>query len=147
MVIRADGTWWHEGVRITRAPLVRLFSRILRKDDDGYVLVTPAEKVSIIVEDVPFLAVDFDIIGTDWHFRTNVGDIVRIDDTHPIEMRRSETIDQYAPYIRVRGGLDARLERSAYYRMAAQLETSDASDDLLLYSGGAVFTLQAEAAS
>ena len=32
MVIKRDGTWWHEGTRITRDRLVRLFSTILRKD-------------------------------------------------------------------------------------------------------------------
>lgn len=33
------------------AALVRLFSTILRKDPDGYVLVTPVEKAGVKVED------------------------------------------------------------------------------------------------
>ena len=37
----------HEGSPIGRTELVRLFSTVLRKDDDGYVLVTPGEKLSI----------------------------------------------------------------------------------------------------
>ena len=62
--ILADGSWRHEGVRMTRESLVRLFASILRKDDDGATyLVTPAEKVSVKVVDAPFLAVRADREG------------------------------------------------------------------------------------
>ena len=57
IVIQRDGVWMHEGSPIGRAGLVRLFSTVLRKDTDGYVLVTPGEKLSITVEDLPFRAV------------------------------------------------------------------------------------------
>ena len=62
MAIRRDGSWWHEGVRITRAPLIKLFASILRKDEDGHhYLVTPAEKIRIDVECAPFLAIRVDV--------------------------------------------------------------------------------------
>ncbi|MGJ8537432.1 MAG: DUF1285 domain-containing protein, partial [Parasphingopyxis sp.] len=55
--IARDGSWYHEGAAIRRPALVRLFSTILRREPDGsYVLVTPAEKLAIEVEDAPFLA-------------------------------------------------------------------------------------------
>ena len=57
MRIAPNGTWFHQGRLIARPELVRLFSTILRKDEDGFVLVTPAEKLSIAVDDAPFLAV------------------------------------------------------------------------------------------
>src|ERR671917_2927432 len=57
IVIRRDGTWMHEGTPIGRAALVRLFSTVLRKDPDGFHLVTPVEKLKIVVEDAPFIAV------------------------------------------------------------------------------------------
>ena len=42
MEIRADGTWFYMGTPIGRAPLVRLFSTVLRRDEDGKTyLVTP----------------------------------------------------------------------------------------------------------
>jgi hypothetical protein len=59
--IARDGTWYHEGSPVGRKELVRLFSTILRKDPDGFVLVTPAEKMRIVVEDAPFMAVLLDI--------------------------------------------------------------------------------------
>src|ERR1700710_438333 len=55
--IARDGTWFHEGTPVGRKELVRLFSTILRRDPDGFVLVTPGEKMRIVVEDAPFLAV------------------------------------------------------------------------------------------
>src|SRR4051794_19439193 len=63
IVIRRDGTWWHEGAKINREPLVRLFSTVLRKDPDGIWLVTPVEKMKIRVEDAPFVAVRVDRRG------------------------------------------------------------------------------------
>jgi len=51
MEIRRDGSWWYAGSRIGRERLVKLFARILRKDDDGvHYLVTPVEKVVVHVE-------------------------------------------------------------------------------------------------
>lgn len=142
MVIKADGSWWHEGVRITRAPLIRLFSRVLRKDDDGHVLVTPVEKISITVEDAPFLAVDFDETAEGFSFLTNVGDRVLIDAEHPICLRRSNMLGQRAPYILVRGRLEARVDRPAYYRLVAALPEEDGQ--LILNSAGARYALDVE---
>src|SRR6201992_560430 len=51
--IARDGTWFHQGTPVGRKDLVRLFSTILRRDGDDYVLVTPAEKMRIVVEDAP----------------------------------------------------------------------------------------------
>ena len=79
MRIARDGTWFYQGTPIGRAPLVRLFSTILKREGDRYFLVTPVEKVGITVEDAPFVAVDFDRKGDDLIFRTNVGDEVRAD--------------------------------------------------------------------
>jgi len=61
MRIARDGTWFYLGTPIGRAPLVRLFSTILRRDGDDYFLVTPVEKVGITVDDAPFVAIDFNI--------------------------------------------------------------------------------------
>ena len=41
MRIAADGTWHYMGSPISRPALVKLFSTVLRKDPDRYVLVTP----------------------------------------------------------------------------------------------------------
>ena len=84
MEIRADGTWFYLGTPIGRAPLVQLFSTVLRKDADGRTyLVTPVEKVGIRVVDAPFVAVEMNVSGAGEAqvitFRTNVGDTVLFD--------------------------------------------------------------------
>jgi hypothetical protein len=79
IVIKRNGQWFHEGTPIGRDALVRLFSTVLRKDPDGFHLVTPVEKMRITVEDAPFIAVRVDRDGEDLVFQTNVGDEVRAD--------------------------------------------------------------------
>lgn len=142
LVIKVDGSWWHEGAPIARPALIRLFSRVLRKDDDGHVLVTPAEKLSITVEDAPFLAVDAIEEGENLVFLTNVGDRVTLSDEHPVMMKTSPALGQRAPYIRVRGGLEARFDRPLYYRLMTELPEDDGA--LVLQSGGATFRLPVE---
>ncbi len=57
MKIARDGQWYYDNSPIGRKKLVRLFSTILRHDDDGeHYLVTPVEKIRIEVEDAPFIA-------------------------------------------------------------------------------------------
>ena len=139
LTIRADGAWVHEGREITRASLVRLFSRVLRRDGDEYVLVTPAEKITIEVEDAPFLLTDYDREGDVIVGLTNVGDPVRIGPDHPLVMRESAALGLALPYVRVRGRLDARLARAPYYRLVDEAEARDGR--LVIRSGGAAFDL------
>jgi uncharacterized protein len=137
--IARDGTWLHEGQPITRPALVRLFSTVLRRDVDGYVLVTPAEKLAIQVEDAPFVAVRMERTDAGLLFRTNVGDAVLAGPDHPL--RVDSTADGAAPrpYLHVRGGLEARLSRPVFYELA---EVAEARDGVLgVESGGAWFPL------
>jgi hypothetical protein len=120
--IARDGTWFHQGTPIGRRELVRLFSTILRKDPDGYHLVTPAEKMRITVDDVPFLAVLLDAEGRDASqrltFTTNVGDQVVAGPDNPIRVETDPTTDEPAPYVHVRKGLEARISRAVFYQLA-----------------------------
>lgn len=121
MEIRADGSWWHEGRRINRERLVRLFSRILRKDEDGVTyLVTPYEKVIVTVADAPFLAVRVDRTGPPGPdqaltFLTNLGDETIAGAVAPIRVETDPRTGEPAPYVRVRGRLEAKLTRPAFY--------------------------------
>src|SRR5215472_2026681 len=74
MRIAADGTWFYLGSPIGRASIVKLFSSILRKDVDRYVLVTPVERVGITVDDAPFVAVEMEREDGRIGFRTHVED-------------------------------------------------------------------------
>jgi hypothetical protein len=124
--IRRDGSWWQSGVRFSRERLVRLFSTILRRDADGYYLVTPHEKVVVKVEDAPFVGVRVDRHESDGHqvilVTTNVGDVVAVDDAHPVRVETDRQTGEPSTYVRVRGGLEARLARPAWYELVGMAE-------------------------
>ena len=90
MRIAADGRWFHQGGEIRRPAMVRAFSSLLRCDDDGSCwLVTPYERLSIIVEDAPFIAVELRNEGAGQQralaFRLNSDDLVIADSEHALE--------------------------------------------------------------
>lgn len=148
MEIRADGTWWHEGSRINRDRLVKLFSRILRRDEDGTIwLVTPHEKVIVHVEDAPFLAVRVDRIGEagpnqTLAFLTNLDDITLAGPDAPIRIETDPQTGEPAPYVRVRGRLEAKLTRPAFYDLVEMAqEAPDGSGLLGVWSQGTFFPI------
>ncbi|MEM9785902.1 MAG: DUF1285 domain-containing protein [Pseudomonadota bacterium] len=117
MRIARDGTWFYMGTPIGRPELVRLFSTILRKDADEYVLVTPVEKVGITVDDAPFVAVDFNRKGDGLEFETNVGDRMIAGPDHPIRVERDAATGEPSPYVLVRANLEALIDRKSFYRL------------------------------
>jgi len=121
MRIARDGTWFYLGTPIGRAPLVRLFSTILRKDGEEYFLVTPVEMVRIQVDDAPFVAVDFEVLrpGPDQvlRFQTNVGDVTEAGPQTPIRVERDPETGEPAPYVLVRPNLEALIDRKSFYRL------------------------------
>ncbi|MFL5296590.1 MAG: DUF1285 domain-containing protein [Phenylobacterium sp.] len=142
IVIRKDGSWVHEGARISREPLVRLFSTVLRKDSDGIYLVTPVEKMKITVEDAPFLAVRVDRQGEALKFLTNVGDEVEAGPENAIRVEAGED-GEPRPYLHVRRGLEALISRPVFYELVEMAEERPTSDgpELGVESNGAWFPL------
>jgi hypothetical protein len=140
IVIGRDGTWRHEGAIISREALVRLFSTVLRKDPDGYWLVTPVEKMKITVEDAPFVAVRVDRDGDVLKFLTNVGDEVVAGPDNPIRVETGAD-GQPRPYLHVRRGLEALINRPVFYDLVEMAEerATAAGPQLGVASDGAWF--------
>ncbi len=142
--IARDGTWYHEGTSIGRQELVRLFSTVLRRETDGYYLVTPAEKMKITVEDAPFLAVLLRVDGEGRDqklvFTTNVGDETTIGPDHSIRVEIDPATQEPSPYVHVRGGLEAKIARPVFYQLADLAEWR--RDGMLgVWSDGVFFPL------
>lgn len=142
MRIAADGTWFHEGSPIGRMELVRLFSTILRREaDGGFVLVTPGEKLDIEVEDAPFIAVEATSEGEGAArriiFRLNTDDLVAAGPDH---LLRVDTADDGTPrpYLHVRAGLEALVNRAVFYQLA-DLALAEAATPPGLWSDGSFF--------
>jgi hypothetical protein len=141
MRIARDGTWFHQGSPIGRAAMVRLFSTILRREPDGgFVLVTPAEKLDIAVEDAPFVAVELRTEGEGENrslaFRLNTGDLVVAGPEHRLRFEAGPH-----PYVEVRKGLDALVARPVYYELA-EIALSEGAQPPGVWSGGAFFPLE-----
>ncbi|HRO14324.1 MAG TPA: DUF1285 domain-containing protein [Paracoccus sp. (in: a-proteobacteria)] len=138
--IRPDGRWVHEGAPIGRPEMVRMFASVLKREGDRFFLVTPVEKLGIRVLDAPFLAIDAEIGPDAIAFTTNVGDRVMAGPENAI--RIEERDGQPRPYVHVRAGLDALIDRKTFYRLVEAAET-DSRGRLRLRSGGAEFVLEA----
>lgn len=133
--VKSNGEWWHEGSKINREPLIRLFSSVLWREGDDYFLKTPVEKIQIQVDDVPLLVNSIDQVTlnietdsetgiktetkidakTYLRCTTKTGDVVIVDAAHPIFMR--DYNGEARPYIRVRWDLEALIQRSAFYHL------------------------------
>ena len=147
MEIRADGSWYHEGGRIGRRAMVRLFSTILRREPDGgHVLVTPGEKLAIAVEDTPFRAVEMKSEGEGEHrtlvFRLDTDDLVMAGADHPLSF--GGDADNPDPRLHVRGtignGLEARIDRALYYEIV-EMALAEGGEPPVIWSNGARFAL------
>jgi hypothetical protein len=146
MAIRRDGMWTYQNSPIGRKPLVRLFSRVLRRDDDGrFYLVTPVEKVDVAVEDAPFLAVEMDVSGSGREqtlvFRTNVDDVAACGPEHPLRFEVEERSGGLKPYLLVRGRLEALVTRAVYYDLV-ELAVTDEHGRLGVWSSGHFYVME-----
>jgi len=145
MRVSRDGTWWYQGSPIRRERLVRMFSRVLRRDGPEYFLVTPVEKVRLDVEVTPLLAVRMETRRGDNDleiaFQMNTGDIVVADRAHPIRVHG--TGEAPLPVVVVRDGIEALLARSVYYELVEQgeIENIDGRQVLVVKSRGEAFEL------
>lgn len=121
MRIARDGTWFYQGTPIGRFELARLFASILKLEDGKYFLVTPVEKVGITVDDAPFVAVDFTVSGDGSDqvltFETNMSDLSEAGPENAIRVERDPESGEPSPYIHIRAGLEALIDRKSFYRL------------------------------
>jgi hypothetical protein len=145
MRIASDGTWFYMGTPIGRKEMTRLFSSILRRDEDGkYYLVTPVEKIGIQVDDAPLVAVAVNREGEGEDqtltFRTGVGDLVTAGPEFPIRVETNAETGEPRPYVLVRDRLEALINRPVFYELVA-MAVPGSDGGIGLWSGGVYFRL------
>lgn len=144
--IASDGTWYHGGSAIKRDALVKLFAKVLCKEQGQYYLKTPVEKMAITVEDAPLLIVDWRLepefqgsstpllICTD-----NVGREFVVGEQHPLVVHE-DAQGQRVPYLVLPYGVEAKIARSVFYAWAQELvETTPQGFEI--HSGAVSFSL------
>ena len=155
MVIKANGEWWHEGGKISRQSLVDLFATVLWREgtdeNPSYFLKTPVEKIRISVEDVPFLITEVNLIEQNQQtasavieFITSTGDVVPLDDEHPLVM--GEYQGEQRPYIEVRFGMKGLISRNVLMHLIklGELTEEAGNTSLTLHSGGKAYSMTVE---
>lgn len=145
MRIDSEGRWYHNGSEIRRPEMVKLFSTILRRDAGQHFLVTPAEKLSIEIDDAPFVAVEMETTGQGTTariaFRTNVDDFVEADADHRIFVKGKGI--RARPYVIVRDRLESLIARPVYYRLA-ELTVPGPTGKAGVWSNSVFFELEAD---
>ena len=145
--ITRKGEWFHEGSEIKRQPLVKLFSSILKRENDDYFLVTPEEKWRIQVEDVPFFITQLRVEHRDKEqalvFTSATDDLVIADTVHALRVVVDAGSGEPSPYLLLRGGMEGLLSRSVYYQLAdiSEARTVDGVEVFGVSSMGCFFPL------
>ena len=143
MRIDRAGKWYFMNSPIGRDRMVKLFSRVLRKDDEEYFLVTPVEKIKIHVEDKPFVIVDFEVTKSDDQqiisFKTNTEEVFTVNEDHPIRIETNLSTNEPSPYVLVRKNLEGLLSRNVYYALIDRSEEKGGNHGV--YSAGSFFEL------
>lgn len=141
ILINAQGEWYHDGGKIKRDSLVRLFASILRREEDGeYYLVTPKEKWRIEVERHPLLVTDVRAVsgieGDVLEACLNTGKCITIGEQHPLYV--DDSMGGVAA-LHLPHSLTALCTRAAWYRL---IEMADIEEgQAILRSGSYEFKL------
>lgn len=149
MRIARDGRWYHQGGEIRRAALVQLFSRLLRREGEQYFLVTPVEKLSIAVDDAPFVSIDVAVQGEgrqqQVYVTTNLQDTVLVCAQHPLWVELDPLTQEPSPYVSIGDNLAVLLQRSDFYQLVncAEEAVVDGQRALGVWSQGEFYSLGA----
>ena len=147
LVIKRDGTWHYENSPIGRQRLVKLFSTVLKKEDDDYFLVTPVEKLGIKVEDAPFLVIRMAVEETDKGpvnvFTDNCDNTILLTEDNPLWVEQDPKTGEPSPYIVVRKNLHALIHRNVFYQLVelAEERLIDDQKHLGVVSAGQFYSL------
>jgi hypothetical protein len=133
--IAADGTWFYHNTPIGRPALVKLFASILKREGGRYFLVTPVEKCGIVVDEVPFIAVELAVEPADQRhasdaghvlrFRTNVDDWVVCGRDNPLRFEAEPGTGGLKPFVHVRRDLWAKVTRALFYDLVDLAEVRE----------------------
>ena len=152
MRIAADGTWFYQKTPIGRPALVKLFASVLKREGDKYFLVTPVEKVGIVIDDAPFLAVEMKVdeggAGQVLNFRTNVDDWVAAGPGHALRFEPEAVTGGLKPYLHVRRDLWAKVTRALFYDLVERGEEREiAGKTMFGVASAGTFFVMAEASA
>jgi uncharacterized protein len=115
--INTEGEWYYGETQLERCGLIRLFYTVLKKEDNAYFLVTPVEKVQVLVDDVPYSVTQVEKTAQGLECTLNDETILVLGARHFLRIGRN-----HALYITLDGGFEARFLRSAVIQIAEWIQ-------------------------
>jgi hypothetical protein len=89
----------------------------------------------IDVEDAPFLAVELIKTGDGrkqvLSLRTNLDQIITLDERHPIRIDINHNTGEPAPYVALDGSIEAKITRAIYYDLVSSSEKKNKGSQIL----------------
>jgi hypothetical protein len=129
---RRDGNWYSDDERIDNPRIALLFSRSIRRNQDGsYFLQVAEERASIAVEDTPYV-----VKALEGDPQRGFVMVLNDEEREPLDPAALEVGADNVMYARVKGGESrARILRSAYYHLSGCLEGDDHTGFFLKIGG------------
>ena len=145
--IDREGNWYYQEEVMARQAMVKLFSSILRLDDDNcYYLVTPVEKMKITVDVAPFAIIDFRVDEQNDKptlvFIDSVGDEITLNNQEQFQIHTTDN-DEPQPFLMVRRNLKGLINRNVFYRLVniAEERRVNGVEQVGVWSSGLFFEL------
>ncbi|ABV36484.1 protein of unknown function DUF1285 [Shewanella sediminis HAW-EB3] len=116
--ITTQGDWYYRGERLPNK-FARLFSSILHCIDGQYYLITPAEKLRVMVADAALI-----IVGYEQKEHAFLLDSA-LETKHKVENVKAFELNDEGIFLELERGLKAKLGRACYYRFINQFIISE----------------------
>ncbi|RJP20703.1 MAG: DUF1285 domain-containing protein [Candidatus Abyssobacteria bacterium SURF_5] len=130
--IDSEGRWFHGGVEIVRQDILQLFSRNLRRSKGGaYYVRLGRDEAPVVVDDVPFVVVRLEEDASG-----KLGLLLSDGVKERLKIKTLTFSRDNIPFCSVRGNLEAKFSRQAYYQLAAHIEYDEQSETYYVRSGG-----------
>ena len=113
--IDRQGNWFYNDSPIKNYKLTKLFSTVIRKDDDEYFLITPHEKVPLKVELAPYKIIDYTFSDNYIRLSTNFDYDFILNKTNTTRLIKDN--ESSIPIVHVRNNIDGFFDRNTYYNL------------------------------
>ena len=129
--IDSNGNWFYNNSIIKNEKLKLLFSRVLKREDNKYYLVTPYEKIIVNSAIAPYVITDFIVMEEGINLITNLNFTSKLDkfsDTKLISFNNADI-----PIVLIRSNIEAFFSRNIYYKLVDLAISQNNLIDSVLY--------------
>jgi hypothetical protein len=129
--IDRDGVWFHDDAEVTHLGIIANLRDNLRVDERGHFLQIGPARVTVEVEDTPFVVERVEALGDG--LTATLNDLTQ----EPVALDTLRVDERGIPRCRVKEGrFDARLSRAATYQLLQHVQPEEGSGGSTLVLGG-----------